>query len=707
VSRKLTTLTAILIGLTAQASANGITSTEVHNLSTMVVTGQHESSTFDLDSPSEAGSRLGLSAKENPASVAIANRELMSQIGARDLQDTANILPGVNLAKLPGSGAFASLRGFTGSQVNHLFNGIPLAYVISARPVDSWLYDRVESVGGPSSFLYGASSVGGSLNYVTKTAERMEQEITGQLSYGRFDTRKAAIGINQALTDNNWIRFDYSKSDSNGYIDRNESRTDSLAFSWLSDINDKLTHTLAFEYQEEEVDSPYWGTPTLNPQIDKLVIDKSTRYNNYNVQDGLYEQRVRWLRSVTDYEFNDKTALRNTLYHYRSERNYRNLEKYKYSNDNATITRSAGYQQRHEQEMTGNRIELTHNAELFNNPSDWAFGLDYNVNEHTGFPSGSGTFDTVDAHNFTPDYFADLGIGSLTEGRSNRVKIASVFVENRQGLTERLSLISALRYDHIDFSLKPAPGSAETTSRWDTFSGRLGIVFALNDDVSFYGQYSTSAEPPGGTLTTSSNSTIDEFDISKGRQFEIGAKFNYFDDRGVATVAVYHIIRENFLVSDPNDSSKSLQVGQQTSKGIELASSFQFTPKFRADGNIAFVRAEYDEFFEGGVSYHGNTPKSVPNRVANLWLINQPTTDWQLGLGTRYVASVNANNANTQKLASYTLFDAYARYSVNTHLDVTLRGRNLYDKLYAYVGSSTQYYVGEPRSVELTLDLKY
>lgn len=706
-SIKPTTLSIILMGIMSQAYADTTVADDVDKLSTLIVTGKHESSLISLDTPTEAGSRLGLSAKENPASVAIANRVLMSQIGARDLQDTANILPGVNLAKFPGRGAFTSLRGFTGSQVNQLFNGIPLAYVISARPVDSWLYDRVESVGGPSSFLYGASSVGGSLNYVTKTAERQDQEITGQLSYGRFDTRKVAVGINQALNDHNWFRFDYSKAGSNGYIDRNESRTDSMAFSLLSDINDKLTHTLAFEYQEEQVDSPYWGTPTLQPQIGKLSIDKNTRYKNYNVQDGVYEQRVRWLRSITDYQLNSKTALKNTFYHYRAERDYRNLEKYTYNNTNSTIARSSGLQQRHEQEMTGNRIELTHNGELFNRRSDWAFGLDYNVNHHTGFPTSSGAFDVVDPFNFDPGTFSELGIGALQEGRSNRVKMASAFVENRQGLTERLSLVSALRYDHIDFRLIKSPGSSVITSQWDTFSGRLGLVFDLNDDVSFYSQYSTSAEPPGGTLTTSSNGSIDNFDISKGRQFEIGAKFNYLDDRGIATIAAYHIVRENFLVRDPNNSSQYLQVGQQTSKGIELASSFEFTPEIRADGNIAFVNAEYDEFFEGGVSYAGNTPSSVPKRVANLWLITEPSSDWELGIGTRYVDSVKANNANTQYLPGYTLYDAYARYSVDSHLDVTLRGRNLSDKLYAYVGSRTQYYVGEPRSVELTLDLKY
>lgn len=677
-------------------------------LDALVVTSNKNRDILDIDRPTEAGSRLGLSARENPASVAVVDRELMQQIGARDLQDAANILPGINLASFPGRGAFVSYRGFTGSQVNQLFNGIPLAYSIAVRPVDSWIYDRVEAVGGPSSFLYGASSVGGSLNYVTKTAVRVDQELTGRLSYGRFDTTETSIGVNQALNEQNWIRLDYSQGNSNGFIDRNETHSESMAFSWLSDITTNLSHTLAVEYQEETVNSPYWGTPTLQPQTGTLQIDKGISHNNYNVEDGIYQQRVRWLRSITDYQFNDKTALRNTFYHYRAERDYQNLEGYRYTDStNSLIERRSGYQQRHEQEINGNRIELTHHGELFAQKSDWAFGFDFNTNHHTGFPTSSGTLDFIDPFDFDAGRFAELGIGPLQEGRSNRVKMISVFAENRQGLTDRLSLISALRYDHIDFELVSSPGAETSTSQWDTVSGRLGLVFELNDDVSLYTQYSTSSEPPGGTLTTSSNTTIDDFDISKGRQFEVGTKFNYWGGRGTSTIAAYHIVRKNFLVRDPNDSNMSIQVGQQTSKGLEFATSVQLTSQLRADGNIAFVDAEYDEYFEGGESFKGRTPNSAPNRVGNLWLIYQPVSDWQFGVGGRYVASVYTNSENTQKLPAYTLYDAYARYSFNQHIDITLRGRNLSDKLYAYSGSSSQYYVGEPRSVELTLDLKY
>jgi hypothetical protein len=34
-----------------------------------------------------------------------------------------------------------------------------------------------------------------------------------------------------------------------------------------------------------------------------MKIDKSRRFENYNVADGRYEQRVRWPRSMLDYQF--------------------------------------------------------------------------------------------------------------------------------------------------------------------------------------------------------------------------------------------------------------------------------------------------------------------------------------------------------------------------------------------------------------------
>ncbi|RMT95941.1 hypothetical protein ALP39_200285 [Pseudomonas marginalis pv. marginalis] len=674
---------------------------------------------LDLDTPIESGSRLNLSVRENPASVSVADRKTMERIGARNFQDAANALPGVNASAPPGWGGYVSYRGFNGAQISQLFNGINLQYGGAARPVGAWIYDRVELLGGPSSFLNGSGAVGGSLNVITKLASREEDTFEGRVSYGRYDTWETAVGFNKALNSDDgprhYARLDYSRTSSNGYIDRQENGAGNLAFSLLSDINDQLSHTLAIEYLEEKEDSPYWGTPVLQPLTGKLHIDKRNRFNNYNVDDGRYEQRTRWIRSITDYQLDDDTQLRNTFYHYSGQRDYRNLEVYRYNSDNSAIARSGGYRQRHDQEVNGDRIELTHQAQLFGLASDWALGVDYNTNQQTNYPLSEGAFDTIDPDGFEPGHFLDIpGMDApRTKGRSTWTDTSSAFVENRTHLTEQLSLITALRYDHIDFEVVDHTAQAKLDKRWDAVTGRLGLVYDLTSNVSLYTQYSTSAEPPGGTLTGASLSQVGDFDLSTGRQVEVGSKFDFLDGRGSATAAAYRIVRKNISVPSSTVPNTTEQAGQQTSTGIELAASFKVTPKLVAAGNFSWVRAEYDEFNEtiAGVvhSRKGKNPVNIPDRVANLWLTYDLAPDWQIGADARYVSSVYANTANTMWVPSYTVYGLSMTHDLDKHVQLSARLRNLTDEVYARFihQSNTQYYVGEPRSLEVAVQWKY
>ncbi|MBX8486854.1 TonB-dependent receptor [Pseudomonas cichorii] len=680
-----------------------------------------EATAINLDAAIESGSRLNLSARENPASVSLADRETMERVGARNFQDAANALPGVNASAPPGWGGYVAYRGFNGAQIGQLFNGINLQYGGAARPVGAWIYDRVELLGGPSSFLNGSGAVGGSLNFITRLASREKDSLEGRVSYSRYDTWETAIGVNQALGEGgdarHYARLDYSRTDTNGYIDRQQNGAGNLAFSLLSDFNDQLSHTLAIEYLEEQEDSPYWGTSVLQPLSGKLHIDKHNRFNNYNVADGRYEQRTRWLRSITDYRLDDATQLRNTFYHYDGQRDYRNLEVYRYNASNSAVSRSGAYRQRHDQEVNGNRLELTHAGELFGQASDWAFGLEYSRNKQVNYPlSINAPFGApVEPGGFDPGEFLDIaGMDApRTQSRSTWTDTSSTFLENRTRLTDRLALITALRYDHIDFKVIDHTARNTLSRRWDAFTGRAGLVYDVTDTTSLYTQYSTSAEPPGGTLTSASIGQVGDFDLSTGRQIEVGSKLDFLDGRGSATAAAYRIVRKNISVPSSTLQNTTEQAGQQTSTGIELAASFKVTPRLLAAGNFAWVRAEYDEFNEtmGGVvqSRKGKTPVNIPDRVANLWLTYDLAPAWQIGADARYVSSVYANTANTMWVPSYTVYGLLFKHDLDAHTELSARLRNLTDETYARFihQSNTQYYLGEPRSLEMAVHWRY
>lgn len=689
-------------------------------LDALTIEGEREKpSGLTLDQPIKTGSRLGLTARETPASVSVSDRTIIEERGAKDTQDVINAMTGVNASANPGYGGFVSYRGFTQNQITQLYNGINLGYSSATRPVDAWMIDRVELIGGPSTFLYGAGAVGGSINYISRLASR-ENLAEGRLRYGSFDESEVSFGLNQALGDEedarHFVRLDFSRGNGNGYIDRNERETSSFAFSLLSDFTQDLSHTLAIEYLEDREDSPYWGSPVL-PGRDSMKIDKSRRFENYNAGDGRYEQRVRWVRSITDYHIDDATSLQNTLYHYNAQRDYRNIETYSY-NAAGDVARSGAYLQRHDQNVLGNRLELRHDNQLFGLASQWSLGVDYSRMRQTLHPTGSSWSDSVDPDHFDPGSFYDIpGVNAgLHKQRRHEITTGAMFLENRLMLTERLSLLSGLRYDHLQMEVTnygavspTSPAYFERT--WEPLSGRLGVVYDLTPSANLYLQYSTSADLPAGSLASATYSNVGLFDLSEGEQWEAGSKFDFLEGRGSATVALYQIVRRDFAVRDSSNPNLTVQAGQQTSRGIELAGKLQITPQLLAEANYAYVDAEYDEFNEavGGVSVSrkGNTPINVPDNVANLWLTYDITSDWAAGVDVRYVDSVFADNANSVEAPAYTLYGAFARYRLDEHSAVTARVRNLTDEVYAKQAYGSQYYMGAPRTFEVAVDSRF
>lgn len=202
------------------------------------------------------------------------------------------------------------------------------------------------------------------------------------------------------------------------------------------------------------------------------------------------------------------------------------------------------------------------------------------------------------------------------------------------------------------------------------------------------------------------------FDLTTGKQWEVGSKFSFADKRGNGTLAYYEITRRNIAVSDPANPGTTIPVGQQSSRGIELALGYQVTGNLQVAGNLSLVNAQYDEFNEtvGGVavSRAGNRPTNIPKRVANLWLTYSPLPAIELGADLRYVSSRYADTANTLSDDAYTLFGASASYKLDRTTRLVLRGKNLTDKIYAESFSGTNMaYLGQPRTIDISIQTSF
>ena len=676
-----------------------------------------------LDTPSYTGSRLGLTARQTPAVVTVVDRASIEARGARTTQEMLQGVPGATASDSPGA-IRSSYRGFTGASVNHLFNGINVQYSIAARPVDSWIYDRAEAIGGASSFLYGAGGVGGTVNYVTKTAERTP--ITeGRLRLGSHRLGEASVGLNRRIAGegarhgDHHLRLDVNHRRAHSHVEGMQSRATQIATSLLSDLTPALSHLLAYEYQTEHVDRPYWGTPLLQPVGAVGRIDRSTRFKNYNSIDGVYAQRVQWLRSVTEWQASSAFSLKNTFYAYDARRDYRNVEVYTFNNDNTAVIRSSGLLQRHVQRVVGNRIDGVWKSAIAGRASDWAFGLDISHNRQTRYPQYDDNYNSrVNPWHFqTERFFSIPGFSpTIVADDTNRVHTFALYAENRTALVHNLNLITALRHERLHLSLTNhglvtpiSPSDPAYISRsYHPTTGRIGVTWDASPGMTFYAQYATAADPPSGIIATASAGALrNNTRLTTGRQFEAGAKFSFWNGQGAATLAAYHITRKNLATQDPNNRRRSLLIGQQSSRGLEAAVSLRPTPRWLLEGNIGHSRAKYDSFYINGVSMAGKRPNNSPDTIANLWASYHITPALKASAGLRHVSKIYADAANTLHWPAYTLLDLGLSWQMRPGATLDFRVRNATNKVYATEIDTDMAYLGAPRAFDLTLHLSF
>src|SRR5690606_24594346 len=124
-------------------------------------------------------------------------------------------------------------------------------------------------------------------------------------------------------------------------------------------------------------------------------------------------------------------------------------------------------------------------------------------------------------------------------------------------------------------------------------------------------------------------------------QIEIGLKQAFWEGRGEWTLAAYDIRKTDLLTRDPLDPSLRVQVGEQSSRGVEASLAVAFAPGWKLEANATVLRARYEDFTESAgspavaVSRDGNVPPNVPERLANLWLSWNFQPGWTAMAGLR------------------------------------------------------------------------
>ena len=667
-------------------------------------------STLELNSPNASGSRLGLTPLQTPASVETISSQTVAERGQHNVTDAiSQNAAGFTANPAPGNGGLSfATRGFTGSNsVMTLYDGTRL-YVGAGTvtfPFDTWSAERIEVMRGPASVLYGEGAIGGIVNVIPKKPVTTPTN-DAEMSLDTNMTRRLAVDSGGAINPNLSYRINATGNMSDGWVARDKTSNLAVSAAVRLQAADNLAFTLSNDYGDRSP-SRYFGTPLINGSIDDAL-----RFKNYNVFDSAIRYRDNWSQLKTEWDVTDGLKVQNTLYYLTSHRHWRDVESYTWNPAKQQINRTSYIEIFHDEAQLGNRMDATFRGHVLGLTNEFVAGFDINRVDFThtnNSPFGGMT-------SVSP-YAVDMGSFSATTtpttpGFNAIVNQYALFAEDRLSLTDQLSVVSGVRFDRpeVDRTDYKTPANSFETSL-SGVSWRAGVVYTPITDLALYAQYATAVDPVTNLISLSA--TQKSFQLATGKQIEAGIKQSFWGGRGEWTLAGYQIVKNNLLVPDPsNPAGLALQVGQQSSRGVEASIGLALNDGWRVDANLALLRARYDNFSQlvNGrlVSYAGNVPRNVPEQVSNVWLTWDFAQNWSVNGGVQIVGRTFSDDANTLLRPAYAVVNGGLRWKPDERTTVAFRVDNLFDTVYAVsVPYTGQWLLGMPRTAEVSVSVKF
>ena len=630
---------------------------------------------------STTGSKTGTPLNEIPQAVSVVGKQEMDDRGVVNKVDEAlRYTPGVVAAPYgtdPDTDWFY-IRGFEATQTGVFMDGLHLfSYGFGGFQIDPFMLERVEVLKGPASVLYGGSNPGGIVNMVRKrpTDEPYYYTETGINSngnaFGGFDISDK-VGSSDTMTyrltgkiaggDN---YSDYSH-DLRGFImpQLTISPDDATKFTiwgYAGALDQVHVGNGFLPYVGTVVDAPFGRIPRDffpgEPDLDK----------------GRYDQQM--IGYDLEHEFDGGWKVSSNF-------RYGHLDKYEfgpypYLYATPTALNRIGFEGDTTADSLAwdNRIE--NEFELGGATHKVMAGIDYRyyrIDNVQNFVFGSGPIDVID-----PIYgLPQVPNGPLYDEVLTMNQVG-FYAQDQVRFGENWLLTLNGRYDYVhsnfDNQLTPASSYKSSDNAW---SGRAGLAYEFDNGLTPYVSAATFFNPLVGT--GASGPLVPE----EGEQFEAGIKFDptFFD--GTLTASVFHINKQNYVVSLPTPPFTRSQLGEVESKGIELEAKVNLNENWRLLGSFTYTDVEVTEN-PLNPALVGKTPYIVPDVTASLWLDYTVTTGalegLSLGAGLRYKGESWADEANTLKVPDATVVDAAIRYKKNDWT-ASLNVANLFDKEY-------------------------
>ncbi|KJH55067.1 TonB-dependent receptor [Acinetobacter calcoaceticus] len=709
-----------------------------------------------------ANSKFVAPLKDTPKSVSILSQKLIKDTNSNTLLEALRYEPGITLGAGEGGTPFTDMpyiRGYS-AQSSVYVDGVRNS---TSQNRDMFAIEQVEVIKGSSSALGGGGGVGGSINLIPKVAHEGDV-YQGSVQGGTDNYRHIQLDANKDFGNGIAGRVVVMghENEKAGANNGAEYARAGIASSLAFGLDTATRGTLSYYYLRSN-DEPDAGIPFL-PVGGKPIDVKQGTYYGWKERD--FDKRENHIGTFKlEQDLADDLTLSNTMSYTKSKSDYiyTNADDSKGNvTKNGTISRRAlsrivdtdAYSDQLALKGKFNTGALKHS---FNTGAEWSY-QESSQGVYT-FTDGSGTTSTVHDTNCLTNSALSNGwctsvnnpmngaftdtLGSIANQYTTRSRTVSLYALDSIEFNSQWLLNLGVRWDKFeterkynkniyktdkDIDKKSTSGNytndvniaagQKFENDSDYFSYQAGLVYKPTENGSIYASFATSANPVGvdqgdgaDALSTSSQQAND-LDPEKARTFEIGTKWDLFNNRANLTAAIFRTEKQNTRIAI--DANTSTNAGESKVDGFEVGFNGKVTDKWEVSAGYSYLDSELTKAAYNAVAQEGKPLPFVAKNSATLWSTYRVLPKLTLGAGAEYRDKVftNTNTGTTmledKYLPTYTIYNAMAKYDVNKNVNLQLNINNISDKRYFTSAHPAHYaFEGVGRNAVLAINFKY
>jgi iron complex outermembrane receptor protein len=676
---------------------------------------------------------------EAPQSVTALSSADLSKLGAREFVDFAATVPGLQFTTQGPGSSQISLRGVTsgvdvgptvGIYVDEVPYGSSSAFTNGPRrALDVGLFDieRVEVLRGPQGTLYGASSMGGVLKYVTRAP--VLDEFSGSVRAGVAGTRSGGTSYDGSVVINAPLVDGVAALRASGFYSRDGGYTDNVmtgqgnvdrgeVYGGRADLLAKPTDALSLRLtafaQDVRRDGGRYATYSLAGVPVAGDLDQS-----HPLQEP-FSTDFRLVSGTVEYDFGGAvltsvTSYQTTETHARTDGSavYAPILQMFYGTPATAVAIN-------EMSRTRKFSEEVRLASASGKRLEWLIGAfitrEESVLRQVGDVYGDGLallpVNAVTAR--IPSVYEEYALfGDLTWHFTDKFDVTGGIrvARNEQKVTQSAS----------GLLVSEAPG---TKSHEEVATYLANARYRFSKDVTAYARFATGYRPGGPNYlvrdpVTGLPAAPASYDSDSLDSYELGVKAETSDRRFGVDASVYYIDWSDIqLLTGVAGVTTYVNGGGAEIKGAELTLTARPVQAFAASAAFAYNDGSLSDEAPILGARKGERLPNVPRYTATLsadytWLDTSLTPT--VGLTVRYVddrtASFDANPSLPQyRMPDYTSVDLRAGVSFE-RFDAQFYVRNLFDEVgqvsaqtvLSSFGGPAQVTVLQPRTVGVRL----